>query len=55
MEDGITLAVTLELSGKSKVPLAVRTWEKLRYEYSLFLSFPTSSSIGPLALWLTRV
>ena len=31
IEDGITLAVTLQLAGKKDVPLAVRAWEKIRY------------------------
>ncbi|KAF5369665.1 hypothetical protein D9615_010253 [Tricholomella constricta] len=32
MEDGVTLAVTLQLSGKTKVPHAVRIWEHMRYQ-----------------------
>lgn len=32
IEDGVVLAVCLELAGKSKVPLAVRAFETLRYE-----------------------
>ncbi|KAF8074497.1 hypothetical protein FPV67DRAFT_1445561 [Lyophyllum atratum] len=32
VEDGVTLAVTLQLAGKTKVPLAVRSWEHLRYQ-----------------------
>ena len=32
IEDGVTLAICLELSGKKKVPLAVRAYEKIRYE-----------------------
>jgi len=33
VEDGVTLAVVLQLGGgKSDVPLAVRAWEKIRYQ-----------------------
>ncbi|ORY18117.1 salicylate hydroxylase [Clohesyomyces aquaticus] len=32
MEDGVTAAVCLELAGKSKVPEAIRAYEKIRYE-----------------------
>lgn len=32
IEDGVALAVSLELTGKKDVPLAVRAYEKLRYE-----------------------
>ncbi|GFG20486.1 efflux pump antibiotic resistance protein [Aspergillus udagawae] len=32
IEDAATIAITLELAGKSQVPLALRTMEKLRYE-----------------------
>jgi 2-polyprenyl-6-methoxyphenol hydroxylase-like FAD-dependent oxidoreductase len=32
IEDGSALAVCLELSGKGNIPLAVRAYEKLRYE-----------------------
>lgn len=32
IEDGVALAICLELSGKDKVPLAVRAYEKIRYE-----------------------
>ncbi|EPQ61262.1 FAD/NAD P-binding domain-containing protein [Gloeophyllum trabeum ATCC 11539] len=32
VEDGITLAVVLQLAGKQNVPLAVRAWEKIRYQ-----------------------
>ncbi|KAL5524145.1 hypothetical protein ACEPAG_8318 [Sanghuangporus baumii] len=31
VEDGITLAVVLQLAGKKDVPLAIRAWEKIRY------------------------
>ncbi|KAI1608312.1 hypothetical protein EDD36DRAFT_469720 [Exophiala viscosa] len=31
IEDGATIAICLELAGKAKVPLALRTCEKLRY------------------------
>lgn len=30
VEDGVALAVTLQLAGKDDIPLAVRTWEKIR-------------------------
>ncbi|KAI0060258.1 monooxygenase [Artomyces pyxidatus] len=32
VEDGVTLAVVLQLAGKMSVPLAVRAWEKIRYQ-----------------------
>ena len=32
MEDGVTLAVCLELAGKVNVPEAVRAYEKIRYD-----------------------
>lgn len=32
MEDGVTLAVCLELSGKARVAQALRAFEKIRYE-----------------------
>ncbi|KAL4915047.1 hypothetical protein BDW62DRAFT_204025 [Aspergillus aurantiobrunneus] len=32
IEDGATVAITLELAGKAQVPLALRTMEKMRYE-----------------------
>jgi 2-polyprenyl-6-methoxyphenol hydroxylase-like FAD-dependent oxidoreductase len=32
IEDGVALAVCLELAGKKKVPLALRAYEKIRYE-----------------------
>lgn len=32
MEDGVTLAITLEKSGKDKVPRAIRAYEAIRYE-----------------------
>lgn len=32
IEDGVALAVCLELAGKKNVPLAVRAYEKIRYE-----------------------
>ncbi|KIX09902.1 uncharacterized protein Z518_00983 [Rhinocladiella mackenziei CBS 650.93] len=32
MEDGVTLAITLEKSGKENVPLALRAYEAIRYE-----------------------
>jgi 2-polyprenyl-6-methoxyphenol hydroxylase-like FAD-dependent oxidoreductase len=32
MEDGMTLAITLALAGKTRVPDAVRAYEKIRYE-----------------------
>ncbi|KAL1888902.1 hypothetical protein Sste5346_009286 [Sporothrix stenoceras] len=32
IEDGVVLATTLELSGKDKVPLGVRAFEKIRYD-----------------------
>ncbi|TFK48066.1 monooxygenase [Heliocybe sulcata] len=32
VEDGVTLAVALQLAGKESVPLAVKTWEKIRYQ-----------------------
>ena len=32
MEDGATLAVCLELAGKKDIPLALRVFEKIRYE-----------------------
>ncbi|CAK7212093.1 hypothetical protein SCUCBS95973_001325 [Sporothrix curviconia] len=32
IEDGVVLATTLELSGKSGVPLGVRAFEKIRYD-----------------------
>ncbi|KAL1857072.1 hypothetical protein VTK73DRAFT_8106 [Phialemonium thermophilum] len=32
IEDGVALAVCLELAGKDRVPLAVRAYEKLRYD-----------------------
>ncbi|KIJ64201.1 hypothetical protein HYDPIDRAFT_175598 [Hydnomerulius pinastri MD-312] len=32
IEDGVTLAVALQLAGKQSVPLAVRTWEHIRYQ-----------------------
>lgn len=32
IEDGVVLAACLELAGKSDVPLAIRAYEKLRYE-----------------------
>ncbi|TFK39649.1 hypothetical protein BDQ12DRAFT_682150 [Crucibulum laeve] len=32
IEDGVALAVTLQLAGKRKVPLAVKAWEHIRYE-----------------------
>ncbi|KAK3935034.1 6-hydroxynicotinate 3-monooxygenase [Diplogelasinospora grovesii] len=31
IEDGVVLATCLELSGKSKIPLALRAYEKIRY------------------------
>lgn len=30
IEDGVTLAVALEMAGKDKVALAARTWEAIR-------------------------
>jgi hypothetical protein len=30
IEDGVVLAVTLQLAGKAKVPLALRAWETIR-------------------------
>lgn len=32
MEDGVTLAITLEKSGKDDVPRAIRAYEAIRYE-----------------------
>lgn len=32
MEDGVTLAITLEKAGKDDVPLAIRGYEAIRYE-----------------------
>jgi hypothetical protein len=32
VEDGVTLAVILQLAGQGDVPLAVRSWEKIRYQ-----------------------
>ncbi|EPQ61259.1 FAD/NAD P-binding domain-containing protein [Gloeophyllum trabeum ATCC 11539] len=32
VEDGVTLAVVLQLAGKENVHLAVREWEKIRYQ-----------------------
>lgn len=32
MEDGVTLAITLEKSGKDNVPRAIRAYEAIRYE-----------------------
>ncbi|KAH7929062.1 monooxygenase [Leucogyrophana mollusca] len=32
IEDGVTLAVTLQLAGKNDVPLAVKSWENIRYQ-----------------------
>ncbi|KAF8989689.1 monooxygenase [Cyathus striatus] len=32
IEDGVVLAVTLQLAGKAQVSLAVKAWEHLRYE-----------------------
>lgn len=32
IEDGITLAAVLQQAGKDKIPLAVRAWEKIRYQ-----------------------
>ncbi|KAG1804550.1 uncharacterized protein BJ212DRAFT_1284216 [Suillus subaureus] len=32
IEDGTTLAVTLNLAGKNSVPLGTRTWESIRYQ-----------------------
>ena len=32
VEDGVTLAVVLQLAGKADVPLALRAWEKIRYQ-----------------------
>lgn len=32
MEDGVTLAITLEKSGKADVPRAIRAYEAIRYE-----------------------
>jgi 2-polyprenyl-6-methoxyphenol hydroxylase-like FAD-dependent oxidoreductase len=32
LEDGVTLAVCLELSGKDKIPQAVKAYEKIRYD-----------------------
>jgi len=31
IEDGVTLAVTLNLAGKDNVRLGTRTWESIRY------------------------
>ncbi|KAH7908344.1 monooxygenase [Hygrophoropsis aurantiaca] len=32
IEDGVTVAVALQLAGKGDVPLAVKAWEKIRYQ-----------------------
>jgi 2-polyprenyl-6-methoxyphenol hydroxylase-like FAD-dependent oxidoreductase len=32
MEDGVTLAITLEKSGKDNIPRAIRAYEAIRYE-----------------------
>ncbi|THH05035.1 hypothetical protein EW145_g5093 [Phellinidium pouzarii] len=32
VEDGVTLAVVLQMAGKQGIPLAVRAWEKIRYQ-----------------------
>ena len=32
MEDGVALAITLEKSGKDRVPLGIRAYEAIRYE-----------------------
>ncbi|TFK48069.1 monooxygenase [Heliocybe sulcata] len=32
LEDGVALAVVLQLAGKKNVPTAVRAWEKMRYQ-----------------------
>ncbi|KIJ59085.1 hypothetical protein HYDPIDRAFT_101380 [Hydnomerulius pinastri MD-312] len=32
IEDGVTLAVVLQLAGKPSVPLAIRSWEHIRYQ-----------------------
>lgn len=32
VEDGLTLAITLNLAGKDSVPLGTRTWESMRYQ-----------------------
>lgn len=32
MEDGVTLAICLRKAGKGNVPLAVRTYERIRYD-----------------------
>ncbi|KAG0698084.1 monooxygenase [Suillus ampliporus] len=32
IEDGVALAVTLNLAGKDNVPLGTRTWESMRYQ-----------------------
>jgi len=32
IEDGVTLAVLLQLSGKQNVPIALQAWEKIRYQ-----------------------
>ncbi|KAG1752292.1 monooxygenase [Suillus paluster] len=32
IEDGVTLAVTLNLAGKDNVPLGTRAWESMRYQ-----------------------
>ncbi|KAH7908343.1 hypothetical protein BJ138DRAFT_1174229 [Hygrophoropsis aurantiaca] len=31
IEDGVTLAAVLQMAGKENIPLAVRSWEKIRY------------------------
>src|SRR5579862_1995252 len=32
MEDGVTLAICLRKAGKENIPLAVRTYERIRYD-----------------------
>lgn len=32
IEDGVTIAVCLQLAGKEKIPLAMRAYEKIRYD-----------------------
>jgi 2-polyprenyl-6-methoxyphenol hydroxylase-like FAD-dependent oxidoreductase len=36
MEDAATAAICLELTGKDKVPLALRTCQKMRYTFCLY-------------------
>jgi len=36
VEDGVVLAVALELAGKTNIPLALKAWETIRYVWACF-------------------